>query len=82
MVGICTGIFNGMLAKAGYIAPEIINGVTIAAEQSAAVKSVISFGFVGLEVFTGIILAVLLLFLDVEKNIGEKQREIKERREA
>ena len=34
MVGICTGIFNGLLASAGYVAPEIVNGVTVAAAQS------------------------------------------------
>ena len=62
MVGICTGIFNGLLGHAGYIAPEIVNGVTVAAEQSAAVKGVITFGFVRLEVFTGVILAALLTF--------------------
>lgn len=81
MVGICTGIFNGMLAGAGYVAPEIVNGVTVAAAQTQAVKSVITFGFVGLEVFTGVILAVLLIFLNVEKDIGKKQAEIKARRE-
>ena len=26
MVGVCTGIFNGLLAKTGYVAPEIVNG--------------------------------------------------------
>ena len=82
MVGICTGIFNGMLSSAGYVAPEIVGGVTVAAAQSEAVKSVITFGVVGLEVFTGIILAVLLIFLNVEKDIGKKQAEIKARREA
>ena len=81
MVGICTGIFNGLLASAGYVAPEIVNGVTVAATQTEAVKSVITFGFVGLEVITGIILAVLLIFLNVEKDIGKKQAEIKARRE-
>ena len=79
MVGICQGIFNGLLAGAGYVAPEIINGQTVAAEQSQAVQNVITFGFVGLEVFTGIILAVLLIFLTVEKNIEKKQAEIKKR---
>ena len=82
MVGICTGIFNGLLAKSGYIAPEIVNGVTVAAEQTAAVKGAITFGFVGLEAITGIILAVLLIFLNVEKNIDKEQAEIKARREA
>ena len=81
MVGICTGVFNGLLGSAGYIAPEIANGVTVAAEQSAAVKGVITFGFVGLEVFTGVILAVLLVFLNVEKGIEKKQAEIKTRKE-
>ena len=81
MVGICTGVFNGLLAKSGYIAPEIVNGVTVAAEQTAAVKGAITFGFVGLEAITGIILAVLLIFLNVEKNIDKEQAEIKARRE-
>lgn len=81
MVGICTGIFNGMLSSAGYVAPEIVNGVTMAAGQTEVVKNVITFGFVGLEVFTGMILAVLLFFLNVEKDIGKKQAEIKARNE-
>lgn len=81
MVGICTGVFNGFLSHAGYIAPEIVNGVTVAAAQSETVKGVITFGFVGLEVFTGVILAVLLVFLNVEKGIEKKQAEIKARKE-
>ncbi len=82
MVGICTGVFNGLLSGAGYVAPEIVDGVTVAAAQTDAVKNVITFGFVGLEVFTGVILAVLLSFLSVEKDIGRKQAEIKARREG
>ena len=81
MVGICTGVFNGFLGHTGYIAPEIVNGVTVAAAQSETVKGVITFGFVGLEVFTGVILAVLLVFLNVEKGIEKKQAEIKARKE-
>ena len=82
MVGICTGVFNGLLARSGYIAPEIVNGATVAAEQTAAVKGAITFGFVGLETITGIILAVLLILLNVEKSIDKEQAEIKARREA
>lgn len=81
MVGICTGVFNGLLGHAGYIAPEIVNGATMAAAQSDTVKGVITFGFVGLEVFTGVVLAVLLVFLNVEKGIEKKQAEIKAREE-
>ncbi len=82
IIGISTGIFNAMLSKSGYVAPELINGVTVAAEQSAAVKSTITFAFVGLEAITGVILAILLIFLTVEKNIDKEQAEIKARKEA
>ena len=81
MVGVCTGIFNGLLSGAGYVEPELIDGVTVAAQQSETVKNAIIFSFVGLEVLTGVILAVLLIFLSVEKDIGKKQAEIAERRE-
>ena len=81
-VGICTGIFNGLLANTGYVAPEVVNGVTVAAEQTAAVRNAITLGFVGLEVFTGIMLAVLLIFLNVEQTIGREQQEIQARREG
>ena len=39
-----------------------------------------TFFFVGLETFTGIALFALLLFLNVEKDIGKKQAEIKARK--
>jgi len=78
MVGICTGIFNALLANTGYVAPSMdAAGVTIAVEQSAAVKNAITFSFVGLEVITGAILAFLLIFLNVEKTITRKQKEIR-----
>jgi GPH family glycoside/pentoside/hexuronide:cation symporter len=81
LIGVCTGIFNGLLSGAGYVGPELIEGVTVAAAQSEAVKNVITFSFVGLEVITGIVLAILLIFLNVEKDIGKKQAEIAARRE-
>ncbi len=80
--GVSTGVFNAMLSGAGYIAPSIVAGVTVAAEQPDAVKSVITFAFVGLETITGILLAVLLKFLNVEKNVEKKQIIIKERQRA
>jgi len=43
---------------------------------------VIIFCFLGLEVITCIITALLLSSLDVEKNIEEKQRAIKELKEV
>lgn len=81
-VGVATSLFNALLSGAGYVAPEIVNGVTVAATQTAAVKSVITFAFVGLETITGVILAVLLVFLSVEKNIAKKQAKIREYQKA
>ena len=78
IVGVATSIFNAMLSSSGYIAPSIVDGVTVAAEQSELCKNVITFSFVGLETFTGIILAILLLFLNVEKTIDKKQIKIRE----
>jgi GPH family glycoside/pentoside/hexuronide:cation symporter len=111
MVGIMTGVFNWMLAKAGYIAPITASSVsdaatklaqngwtaqvalenlkpaadgvlTIAMAQPSSVNWVISFAFVGLEVFTGAALVVILWFLNVEKNLSKEQAEIKARHEA
>ena len=110
MVGIMTGVFNWMLAKAGYLAPfaagdlaeaasklaangwtaqvaleslkPAADGVlTVALQQPHNVNWVISFAFVGLEVFTGAALAVILWFLNVEKNLPKEQAEIQARRE-
>ncbi len=49
--------------------------------QPDSVNRFISFAFVGLEVFTGIALAVILLFLTVEKKLPEAQAEIRARHE-
>lgn len=110
MVGIMTGVFNWMLATAGYIAPITAGSIseassylsangltpqvaldtlkaaadgtfTVAMQQTASVNWVITFAFLGLEVFTGIALAVILFFVDVEKRIDKEQAEIKARRE-
>ncbi len=110
MVGIMTGVFNWMLAKAGYIAPFTANSVadaagtlaangwtpqlaldtlkpaadgvlTVAMQQPGSVNGVISFAFVGLEVFTGAALVIILWFLNVEKNLPKEQAEIKARHE-
>ena len=108
MVGIMTGVFNWMLAKAGYLAPFTARSVaeasqtlatngwtsqvalealkpasdgvlTVAISQSHNVNWVISFAFVGLEVFTSIIAFLLLFFLRVEKNLPQEQAEIRAR---
>lgn len=81
LVGICTGIFNGLIATAGYAAPHLENGKLIAI-QSQPVKNIMTFSFVGLETITSIVVILLLVFLNVEKDIVKKQAEIKARKEA
>jgi GPH family glycoside/pentoside/hexuronide:cation symporter len=76
ITGICSGIYNFMLAKTGYVAPAFENGVTIAATQNISVQHMITFCFLGLEIVTTIFTLVLLSFLNVEKGLAKKQAEI------
>ena len=80
-VGVCSGVFNLVLAKTGYIAPELINGATVAAVQNAATQNVITFFFLGLEIIGSAVMIAALWFLKVEKVIKKEQAEIKARRE-
>lgn len=83
LVGVCTGIFNAMLANAGYVAPILDEaGKTIAFAQNTGVTNAITFAFVGLEVITGIVLAIMLAFFGVEKTINKKQQVIRDRQKA
>ncbi len=77
VVGVATSVFNGMLSASGYVAPSIVDGATVAAEQTQGCKDMITFAFVGLETITGLILAALLMFLNVEKTIAKKQETIR-----
>ncbi len=80
-IGIVTGLFNLLLAKTGYVAPYYNAAGELIAVQSESVKSAITFSFVGLETITAVILVVILAFISVEKNIHQKQDEIKARKE-
>ncbi|MGN1123651.1 MAG: MFS transporter [Eubacterium sp.] len=78
--GVSNGLLNLMLSKAGYVAPEFINGETVAAVQNAATQKVITFGFLGFEIIGAVIMIALLAFLNVEKNLDKEQAEIKARK--
>lgn len=82
-IGITNGVLNLCLAKFGYVAPEFIEatGQTVGAVQNAGIQNMFIFFFLGLEIITGLALAVLLWFLNVEKTIDAEQAEIKMRRE-
>lgn len=80
--GLSNGIFNLMLSNSGYVAPEYINGETVAAVQNAATQKAITFGFLGFEAITSVVMIILLAFLGVEKNLAKEQEEIKARKGA
>ena len=83
LAGIATGIFNFALFKTGYIEPQLQpDGTTIGFPQPQSCQNWITFAFVGLEAITGILLAGILIFLSVEKNLEKKQAIIRERQKA
>ncbi len=63
------------------MAPELIDGVTVAATQNAATQNIITFFFLGLEIIGSVLMIIALRFLNVEKVIDKEQSEIKARRE-
>lgn len=111
--GIVTGIFNGGISGAGYVAPfttdaaglegvlqkiadlgytlqleasalkPTADGVyTIAVNQPDAVNQMFILFFVGLEAIAGIVFALMLIPVTVEKTVGRKQQIIRERQKA
>ena len=82
MVGVCTGIFNGLLSAAGYCKPYYDAAGQLVATQSEHVQSIIIFCFLGLDIITCIAAAVILGFMNVEKDIEKKQADIKKRSNA
>ena len=82
--GIATGVLNLGLSRTGYMAPYIdtVTGMTTSVIQNMATQNIITFFFVGLEAITGIICAILLAGLNVEKDIQMEQKEILLRKAA
>ena len=78
-MGLSSGVFNLLLSASGYVAPELVNGQTVAAVQNAATQNAITGCFLGVEIVTGAIMIALLAFLNVEKVIHGEQAEIKAR---
>ena len=59
--------------------PTLDGIYTIAVNQNAATTGALIFMFVGLDVIVGILCAVLLMLINVEKTVGFKQKVIRER---
>lgn len=71
------GTYDGLSVQKTLFAKESLTG-TVIFNQPDAVKNTFTFFFVGLEAITGILCAVLIGFITVEKRIQKKQQQIKE----
>lgn len=80
--GVAVSIFNAMISSTGYLAPEMDVAGKCLTVQNEATKGMISFAFVGLETITGVILAIILLFVNVEETLSRKQLVIRKRQKA
>ena len=66
MAGLGSGLLNLILSGTGYIAPVMEGGVTVAAEQPAAVVNGILGCFNDAEIIGGALLIILYYFCKVE----------------
>lgn len=82
LAGVSMGLFNIALTSAGYNPPPMDAIAGMAVFQPDSAKNIITFLFVGLEVFTALISIALLAFVNVEKTIKRKQDHIRERQKA
>ena len=80
MLSICQGIFNGLLGLTGYMAPNEQTGEVFA--QNLATENVIIWCYIGVMMVGYLACALILLPLNVEKKLGEEQRNILERKKA
>mgnify|MGYP000021298200 CR=1 FL=1 len=79
--GICTSVFNLILGMTGYQAPTLLNGVTTAAQQSAATTNAILWCYYGVELVGTIVLLVMYFFMKSEYGLKEKQAELAAQRD-
>lgn len=98
--GIVTGIFNGGISAAGYLAPETVTSMpaltdamqkiiengdgtfSVIFNQPLTVTNVFVLFFVGVEAIAGLVYALMLFPVNVEKTVGRKQAVIRARQRA
>ncbi len=79
--GISSGVFNWVLAKTGYVAPvEVSAGVYNV--QNELCQRAITWSFVGVEAVSGIVLAVMVACITVEKGLDKVTAGLMERKKA
>lgn len=80
-VGIGQGIFNMGLAQSGYVAPQLVSeGVYNV--QNAATKGFISFAYIAVPLICLAVMAIIMIFLNVENKLPEIHEKLTARRKA
>lgn len=69
MAGLCTSIFNLILSRTGYLAPSLVDGVTVAAAQSHATLTGILWSYYGAEIIGTVFIIIMFFFLRVERDL-------------
>lgn len=80
-VGISQGVFNLGLSLSGYEAPVLV-AEGVYNTQSAATQSFISFGYIGIPFFCLVLMALIMVFLNVEDHLPQIHEELTARRKA
>ena len=79
--GFSSGVFNWVLAKTGYVAPvEVSAGVYNV--QNELCQRAITWSFVGVEAVSGIVLAIMVACITVEKGLDKVTAGLMERKKA
>lgn len=73
------GEFSGITNAIQKVVTNSDNSITTVFVQNASVNNFFNFAFVGLEIITGLLCALILLFVNVEKTIDKKQKVLIER---
>lgn len=76
--GICTSVFNLILARTGYVAPSLVDGVTVATQQSSRTIHGILWSYYGVEVIGTLVIIGLFVLLRVERDLRKRETERKE----
>lgn len=80
-VGIGQGIFNMGLTQSGYVAPQLVSeGVYNV--QNAATKGFITFAYIAVPLICLAVMAIIMIFLNVENHLPEIHRQLTARRKA
>ena len=81
MTGIANAIISGVLSATGYDATKAIESAAVASMTSSSVQTAMTFVFFGGEAICFGVIALMFIFMNVEKHSKEDQEILKQRKE-